>query len=114
LTGVWAPGPTGPCWRGLPPARPPLGIRGRRDRDIGRLQFRAGALGRASQLIDDAASSLLRGVESLEFALQRFERLNGGGVALLGDARLVLALGETQPHLRDGFLVTPAGLARSQ
>src|SRR5438067_1537577 len=110
----WAPSSSVRLELGLPLARGTLGIRGCLERAIGRLQVRAGALGRASQLVDDAAAGLLRCVESLELALQRLERLHGRGVALLGDARLVLALGETKPHVGDGFLVTPACLARGE
>src|ERR1700694_692871 len=97
--------------RGLALARPTLGVGRSLERAICGLQLRARALGRVGQLIHDAASGLFRGVQSCELALQRVEGLNGCRVALLGNARLVLALGEAEPHVRNRLLVMPTRLS---
>ena len=99
---------------GLRFARAMLGFGGGLECEICRLQLDPGALGRMGQLINDAASGLLRGVEPFELALQHLERLSRRRVALLRDTCLVLALGKPEPQLGDRFLVAPARLARAE
>ena len=92
----------------------PLHVDGGLQGAAGSLQFHSGALARAGEFVDDAASGLLGRVEPLELALERLERLDGRRVTLLGDAGLMLALGQAEPHIGDGFLVAPASLPRGE
>ena len=91
-----------------------LGVGSALEGEVCRFQLGPGTLGRVGQLIDDTAARLLRGVQPSELALQRVERLDGSGIALLGDPRLVLAFGKAKANVRDRFLMMPTRFARGK